>query len=610
MAKLKYSCQDGVTFYTGDGPAFYKITDIDVRPDVETIIFTPRENHSYIGYSFSLKNCKKQFPNVKKIQIKGNINVINISNTMFPNVETVYSDNIYYENNRNMLIRRRAGDEAILKNTFCAKSGDSLDLHGVTFIDDFAFDGCMATDFIHTESLVGCGSNAFIGSAIDCTKRFKNGLQILGHIVIGIQDGIEETFIPKDISFIKPNIPFYDVKKVSVNADQLPLFRDIPMETICILDVQDILPHKFRDNLDGIQTNQYEMADNQLYCTVDGVIFTKDKKTLVSYPVLRNGSYYIPEGTETIYNSAFESSNISAITIADSVVDIQSRAFFSCHNLKDIHFGKGVTHYNRFCQTFMMCSSLKEVALPSWVKTICSEMFAGCELESLVLQEGLEEICSCAFDDVVMDEIVIPASVKYIANGNFKNMKTYHFTDRIPHGFLSGLLSCNSEPRDPLSFDELLKTFIITENGEEHIYHLPCYLNYRDADELDVLLSTFSCTVKDDQYYLDYYKKCFNPSLVQDTAIALALITDNDEIKKELKKCGRSIVNRFMRTGEEEKLFKFLQLGLLSDRMLASLEKTARENNMTTIIACILNERNKKQMKKQSNKSKSVSLRV
>ena len=69
-------------------------------------------------------------------------------------------------------------------------------------------------------------------------------------------------------------------------------------------------------------------------------------------------------------------------------------------------------------------------------------------------------------------------------------------------------------------------------------------------------------------------------------------------------------MNRFMRTGEEEKLFKFLQLGLLSDRVLASLEKTARENNMTTIIACILNERNKKQMKKQSNKSKSVSLRV
>ena len=76
-----------------------------------------------------------------------------------------------------------------------------------------------------------------------------------------------------------------------------------------------------------------------------------------------------------------------------------------------------------------------------------------------------------------------------------------------------------------------------------------------------------------------------------------------ENIKKELKKRARSIANRLLKSNQEEKLVDFLKLDLLSDHMLASLQKTAQENGMTTVSAYILNEQNKKLLKKESSKN-------
>lgn len=148
-----------------------------------------------------------------------------------------------------------------------------------------------------------------------------------------------------------------------------------------------------------------------------------------------------------------------------------------------------------------------------------------------------------------------------------------------------------------------MKKFIITEGGKEHVLFLPAYLEHKTAYELDEILSNFSCTIKDEQYYLDCYKSCPDLILVQETAIALALITGNENIKKELKKRARSIANRLLKSNQEEKLVDFLKLDLFSDHMLASLQKTAQENGMTTVSAYILNEQNKKLLKKESSKN-------
>ena len=68
--------------------------------------------------------------------------------------------------------------------------------------------------------------------------------------------------------------------------------------------------------------------NNAYYCDIDGVIFSKDKKTLMHFPAGRKGSYTIPTGTETIGAYAFyQCDSLKQITIPDGLVSLQNYAF-------------------------------------------------------------------------------------------------------------------------------------------------------------------------------------------------------------------------------------------------------------------------------------------
>lgn len=602
MADFCYSPQEGVTFYYDNRG---KVTDLCINPNVKTVTICSRSSNSFVGSQFSLQDCKKQFPDVEVLRISSDIIDVCINNKMFPNVKNVYSESKYYKNDVRMLVRKYKNGSFALKNAFCAAAGDVIDLQGISIIDDNAFDGCMATDFVNIDDVSICRADAFTGSAIELNKRYKNGLQIFGSVLIGVQSGVSDIEIPSYVKYIKKDISFQDVKNVTINnADQLCFVNDVSLDCLQ-LNGCNILPGALRSRCNVVKVKQYKICNSSIYCDVGGVIFTENRKILISYPKLREGHYDIPDGTETIWADAFSGGLISSVKIADSVYDIGDRAFSECEHLENIEFGKGITNYSHYgrTRTFSYCTSLKSVTIPEWVKSLSSGMFVGCRLESLMLPDGLEEIETNAFGKIAFEDITIPPSVKVIYSGNFTNAKTYRFTDRVPHGFTGGLLYNGTNSPESLQFSDLVKKFIITEGGKEHVLFLPAYLEHKTAYELDEILSNFSCTIKDEQYYLDCYKSCPDLILVQETAIALALITGNENIKKELKKRARSITSRLLKSNQEEKLVDFLKLGLLSDRMLASLQETAQENGMTTVSAYILNEQNKKLLKKESSKS-------
>lgn len=602
MANFGYSPQEGVTFYYDNRG---RVEDLCINQGIKTVILCPRSSNTFIGSQFSLQDCKKQFPDVEVLGISSDIIDVCINNKMFPNVKNVYSESKYYKNDVRMLVRKYKNGSFALKNAFCAAAGDVIDLQGISIIDDNAFDGCMATDFVNIDDVSICRADAFTGSAIELNKRYKNGLQIFGSVLIGVQSGVSDIEIPSYVKYIKKDISFQDVKNVTINnADQLCFVNDVSLDCLQ-LNGCNILPGALRSRCNVVKVKQYKICNSSIYCDVGGVIFTEDRKILISYPKLREGHYDIPDGTETIWADAFSGGLISSVKIADSVYDIGDRAFSECEHLENIEFGKGITNYSHYgrTRTFSYCTSLKSVTIPEWVKSLSSGMFVGCRLESLTLPDGLEEIETNAFGKIAFEDITIPPSVKVIYSGNFTNSKTYRFTDRVPHGFIGGLLYNGTNSPESLQFSDLVKKFIITEGGKEYVLFLPAYLEHKTAYELDEILSNFSCTIKDEQYYLDCYKSCPDLILVQETAIALALITGNENIKKELKKRARSITSRLLKSNQEEKLVDFLKLGLLSDRMLASLQETAQENGMTTVSAYILNEQNKKLLKKESSKS-------
>ncbi len=79
--------------------------------------------------------------------------------------------------------------------------------------------------------------------------------------------------------------------------------------------------------------------DNQTFTAVDGVVFDKQRRTLLRYPPGRKGHYTIPDGVETIGAAAFGNTrSLPAVTVPQSVRTIGGIAFVSCPGLKALYF--------------------------------------------------------------------------------------------------------------------------------------------------------------------------------------------------------------------------------------------------------------------------------
>jgi len=77
---------------------------------------------------------------------------------------------------------------------------------------------------------------------------------------------------------------------------------------------------------------------NSAYASIDGVLFDKNIRTLISYPPSRNQrTYVIPSSITSIGDNAFYYCfNLTGITIPSSVTYIGDNAFFSCDNLTNV----------------------------------------------------------------------------------------------------------------------------------------------------------------------------------------------------------------------------------------------------------------------------------
>lgn len=77
---------------------------------------------------------------------------------------------------------------------------------------------------------------------------------------------------------------------------------------------------------------------NNSFVSEDGVLFNKDKTSLICYPFYKEGTEYsIPEGVTTIYGGAFLMCLLEKITIPSSVEEIEPHSFYVTTLLKEIH---------------------------------------------------------------------------------------------------------------------------------------------------------------------------------------------------------------------------------------------------------------------------------
>ncbi len=147
---------------------------------------------------------------------------------------------------------------------------------------------------------------------------------------------------------------------------------------------------------------------NPKYSVIEGCIIDKTAKKLV----LSNLEGYIPEGIEIIGKGVFAgNNNITNITLPDTIVEIEARAFAGCENLKTVTLSKNVKVLGD--EVFDGCKKLEKIIIPDSVEELGARAFRGCEkLQRIELSEFVKVIEEEAFKDCTILLIVSEAKSK------------------------------------------------------------------------------------------------------------------------------------------------------------------------------------------------------
>ena len=169
------------------------------------------------------------------------------------------------------------------------------------------------------------------------------------------------------------------------------------------------------------------------FCTINGILYSRNGKSLYFCPREREGSVRVQEGTEVICKNAFSATNISELIIPDSVKRIQEFACGDNHVLEKVIGGKGIVSFGQYA--FFNCVKLTELSLGKNIKLIGNAAFTNTGLKNVDLPEGLKSVGGGAFHTVHitedsymvgvepegMYEVHIPKSLKKIGCCAFAN---------------------------------------------------------------------------------------------------------------------------------------------------------------------------------------------
>ena len=221
-------------------------------------------------------------------------------------------------------------------------------------------------------------------------------------------------------------------------------------------------------------------SENTEYASQDGVLFSKDKTTLLCCPGGKTGLYEIPVGVTGIGFGAFDGcSNLERIIIPKSVTRIYlgSYSFDGCNKLTEITVVSENTEYssqdgvlfNKDKTTLLCCPGGKTglYEIPFGVTSIGSGAFAYCaDLTGITIPESVTSIGRVAFEGCdSLNTILIPDSVNSIDYGAFicSNLISIDVASQ----------NANYASQDGVLFNKGKTTVICYPHGKAGSYSIP-----------------------------------------------------------------------------------------------------------------------------------------
>ena len=110
---------------------------------------------------------------------------------------------------------------------------------------------------------------------------------------------------------------------------------------------------------------------NKTLLSVDGVLYSRDRDTLIAFPPLRNGSFRVPQRVECITSYAFSLIDLDTLTLPDKDIILKDFAIYHARKMRAFRYSDYVA---RIEGNVISADSLEEITFGSGLEYIGGSM--------------------------------------------------------------------------------------------------------------------------------------------------------------------------------------------------------------------------------------------
>lgn len=578
-------------------------------------------NSPVIG--LTLGDIEVQYSGVRILHIPKTLVYANFGKAVFPDLERVIvdSNNKHFTTDGNMIITTGIKQKVELVRCLVCKA-DSIEIpSSVRVISSKAFYGTCFTTIGFPKSDLFIAEDAFESSE---WEKVQPRPIVINELLFKADCKDSTLVVPKGVKKFHPclfhnhNVPY------KIICDFMPSPKDIKalsesklgfsgFDSVC--KSLEITSSSAEINLNSLKefTSLGELilpVNHKRYRTIDGVLYSRDGKTLILYPrAKRESSFTIPGGVEKIEREAFANSSLLHVIMPDSIKSLGVSAFYKCTLLSSVHFSSNLeeipdsTAYTKG-GVFEDCISLYSIELPKNLKYLGSFAFYNSGLSFVLFNDRLEQIGEYALATNTLCKVSLPASIKRLGRGSLRFVTTMEVYEGTAKGLVSAINS--TIPEEKNSIANLIwhgcRVVVLHRDSEDRgLFSIPESLNRSKAYLLDVAWN---------QDVIDYaaYEECLFE--IKDYEEKMEVISsripshskdgEDSLFFESIKSYSFKLAMFLLQKKQEDTFSILLKRAMLSQSSLRKLLEFSNEQGLTLCSAYIVEQQNK-QKKSQRN---------
>ena len=275
----------------------------------------------------------------------------------------------------------------------CVNITEVIIPNSILSIDYDAFSGCSKLmRVVISSSVTSIGSNAFdrcvslLSIEVDPSNERYSSIdgvlfnKDMTHLVF-CPNGKEGAYVVPDKVTMIEGYAFHHCEKLTsislpsslLVIDSGAFARCAKLEKITLpKDLAHIGKYAFNECM-GLTSIEVE-AGSRFFASIDGVLFSADRSTLLLCPSAKKGKYQVPEGVYTIASEAFANCELlTSVTIGEGVRTIEEFAFLRCYGITSFSLPDSLLLILE--SAFKECEALESIRIPSGVSYIHRNAF-------------------------------------------------------------------------------------------------------------------------------------------------------------------------------------------------------------------------------------------